>query len=79
MNARASSRFRILRGNGRTIRYATQQSRNLATRKWADLDGTSVLLELWSPEHPQDELNRGWACEGEVHPSPPPESKTAAP
>lgn len=67
----ANAPFRIIRGEGgnfKTIYYWTKESRDRRAQRWADLDGTLVITELWSRDHPQDDLNRGWACDGAVHP-----------
>lgn len=64
--------FRILRGQGmrpQAIYYSTQASRDAAAARYAERDHDTVLTELWSAKHPQDEANRGWACDGVIHPA----------
>lgn len=63
--------FRIIRGpagNYQVRMYRSRAARDKAARKFAALDGDSVLTELWSAEHSQDAINRGWACDGRVEP-----------
>lgn len=63
--------FRIIRGaaaNYKTSDYTTKERRDAAARRFAEQDGESVLTELWSADHPQDGLSRGWACDGQVYP-----------
>ena len=63
--------FRIVRGEGGNYKvqyYTTKEARDAAGRKFADRDGTSVIGELWSKDHPQDSLNQGWACDAVYRP-----------
>lgn len=74
MNTTRAKPWRILRhADARpiTVAYTTRERRDQAAQRFADLDGRTVLTELWSPDHPQDELNDGWGCDGAVHPSVP--------
>lgn len=64
--------FRILRHHTFTpcgIAYGTQEARDKAAQRYADRDGKTVLTELWAADHPQDSLNKGWACDGAVPPA----------
>lgn len=63
--------FRIIRGEGggyRSHTYTSKQRRDEAARRFAAEDGSPVVTERWHPDHPQDELNQGWACDGAEHP-----------
>lgn len=62
-------KFRIVLPDGRTLDYTTKATRDDEARRWADTYGVTVITELWDAEHPQDELNRGWACDGTVVPA----------
>jgi len=62
--------FRILRGPAApvcAVYYKTAAARDAAAARFAKLDGQNVALEEWSLDHPQDELNAGWACTGAVY------------
>lgn len=63
-------KWRILLPDGRALDYSTRDSRDHEARYWADTYGYLVLTELWDAEHEQDELNQGWACDGQVSPPP---------
>lgn len=77
--------FRIIRGeaaNYRTHAYKTKENRDAAANRFAAQDGDTVLTELWSADHPQDDLNNGWACDGAAYPpgrEPKPEPETLRP
>lgn len=61
--------FRLTRGEGGGYQchyYRTQEDRDAAARRFAAQDSSSVLTFLWSEDHPQDDLNQGWACDGTV-------------
>lgn len=63
--------FRIIRGEGgryRSHAYKTKEARDAGAARFADLDRDTVITELWDAEHPQDDLNRGWACDGAAYP-----------
>jgi hypothetical protein len=63
-------KFRILLPDGQALDYQTKGTRDHEARHWADTYGFTVITELWDVEHPQDELNQGWACDGVVKPTP---------
>lgn len=72
MTIRPTRPWRIIRGAGgnyKDQRYTTKERRDAAAQRFADKDGTDVLTELWDESHPQDGLNRGWACDGHRAPS----------
>lgn len=59
--------FRIIRGEGGNYKcqyYSTKEKRDAAAAKFAEKDGTDVATELWDKDHPQDDLNQGWGCDG---------------
>ena len=65
--------FRIIRGeagNYQVRMYATREARDKAARKFANLDGETVLTEIWTAEQARtlDPINQGWACDGKVDP-----------
>jgi hypothetical protein len=65
-------KFCTIRGsnaNYKTAFYTTKERRDAAAQRDADKDGQSVITELWDESHPQDGLNRGWACDGEATPT----------
>lgn len=48
--------------------FDTQAERDQAAQAMADKFRETVLCEFWSFSHQQDELNRGWACDGTINP-----------
>jgi hypothetical protein len=50
--------------------YSTRDMRDAQAARWADIDQNDVILEFWHPDHNQDRLNRGWACDGVQSPQP---------
>jgi hypothetical protein len=68
-------KFRVLLPGGAAHDFTTQDSRDDEARRLADTYGVPVLTESWDAEHPQDELNQGWACDAVVEPTP---AKTTA-
>jgi len=69
-----AKRYRILRNvpddsaTRTALYFATESERDAAARVWADETNYTVIVEEWSPEHPQDYLNLGWAAVGTVEP-----------
>ena len=59
--------FRILTEE-RAIYFATREARDAAAQARADRDGVTVPAECWDESHPQDDLNRGWACDHVARP-----------
>lgn len=59
-------RWRTLPSNGKHEYAATEEEVKELAREQAQSLGTWVGWELWSEDHPQDDLNRGWAFCGRV-------------
>lgn len=66
--------WRILRNGAKvpggryTVDYASREARDKGAQHWANVIGEPVATEFWSLDNNQDELNRGWACDGAVYP-----------
>lgn len=59
-------KYRTIRGeaaNHKVAYYETEEARDKAADRDAERDTEDVMCELWSPDHPQDDLNRGWAMD----------------
>lgn len=63
------NKWRTVDGNGNTRSAATREEVDALGREVADDTNGSVLIDEWSADHPQDELNQGWGCVGVVHPT----------
>jgi hypothetical protein len=50
--------------------FKTQAERDTFAQTLADDLNESVMCEVWSFAHPQDELNKGWASDGNIDPTP---------
>ena len=46
-----------------------QAERDAGAQRLADEFREQVICEFWSFANPQDDLNRGWACDGAIQPS----------
>lgn len=71
------------RGNYEVYDFDTKEERNAAGAIWAVLDDEDVLMESWSADHPQDDLNQGWALDQVAYapgnePVPDPRPRTSA-
>lgn len=67
-------RWHIIRGvvgEYQVHSYRSEAACLRGAKKWANTDGEHVLVEHWSREHPQDELNQGWALVNTVAPDGP--------
>jgi len=81
-----NQRYQLVRGASSKHKvqyYRTQEARDIAGQRWADKDGETVMGMLWDEEHPQDELNQGWAHDMVWHPAgqeptPEPGTRTSA-
>lgn len=57
--------FRVLRGTApHALYYSTEQARDEAGRRYANLDQRTVGLERWTPELADDPCNEGWVGVG---------------
>jgi hypothetical protein len=66
-----TQRWRAIRGgigNYEVSYYDTKPERDADAQRLANLDTEVVLLEVWSADHPQDNLNQGWAMDSSAHP-----------
>lgn len=66
-------KFRIIRGeraNWKVVYYATKEKRDERAQHFADIDGQSVICELWedSTARNADPINQGWACDNAMSP-----------
>ena len=73
--ARATlARWRVLRPAHMSpcaLYYRTEQARDAAAQRWANLTGETMLTELWTAEQARtlDPINGGWATDGTVKPT----------
>jgi hypothetical protein len=70
--AAPKKRWRIIGGafsNYEELHYETQAERDQGAQRLADEYREQVICEFWSFANPQDDLNRGWACDGAIQPS----------
>ncbi|HEU5032741.1 MAG TPA: hypothetical protein VFV01_48015 [Spirillospora sp.] len=62
--------WRTLPPDGACVTYHDPDACRAAAQLVADATGAWVGVEEWSAEHPQDELNSGWALIEQVRPAP---------
>lgn len=63
-----SRAWRTLTADGKSRGYDTRANTKAAARRVVKRTGKWCGIEHWSPEHPQDEENQGWALVETVGP-----------
>lgn len=59
-------RWRTLPPDGRCEHAESEAEIRKLAREATKRFGRGIAYELWAEDHPQDSLNRGWACVGVV-------------
>jgi hypothetical protein len=62
------NKFRTISPKGAEKTHESREVADAHAAHVAAYAGADVLVQEWSTEHPQDDLNNGWALVGVVHP-----------